>query len=151
MTFLRLTTPVLFVALAFAGCSKADRAATTPPVEAADAPGTHEHDHDFSGAVVAFHDTMAPLWHAEAGDTRTTDTCAAMDDLIVKAEAIEGEPAPDTVTDDEAWQAASRDLTAAARVLAVTCNDTPAEFDATFAGLHEAFHALVKLAPHDES
>lgn len=161
MTLARLTCSALLVVVAGSGCAKADTAPTTAPGDpsSADAtPGTsqpdgepaaghgkHQHDHDFEGAVVSFHDTMAPLWHAAAGEARLADTCAAADALIEHAQAVKSEPAPAEVTDGDAWTAASADLVAGAQFLKITCADTPADFDAAFTALHEAFHALVKL------
>ncbi|MEM6993815.1 MAG: hypothetical protein AAF721_25095 [Myxococcota bacterium] len=142
-----------------AGCSKADRAPTTTPGAATQADANepaaaaHEHEgkheHDFSGSVVAFHDTMAPLWHADAGDARVADTCAAMDDLIGKAQTIRSDAAPDNVADPEAWTAAASELVRVAEALQTTCADSPPDFDKSFEALHEAFHALVKLEGHE--
>jgi len=159
-------------ALCFAvGCSKADRAPTTPPTDAAapdtatpDAPhghehggehggehkGEHKHDHDFAGPTDAFHEAMAPLWHAPAGDARTTDTCAAAPDLVASAEAVAASAAPEKVTDEAAWKAAGAELVGKAQALQATC-EASGDFDGAFTAVHEAFHGLVKLVGHEEA
>ncbi len=150
--------------LSFAGlaCAKADRT-TTPPAEAAatephahETPGAEagaheEHEHDFPASVTTFHDAMSPLWHAEAGETRTQDTCAAIDDMIAKAGAIGEAGVPEKAADQaDAWNSATADLLTKLEALKASCADSPEGFDAGFQGVHEAFHALVKLVGHEE-
>lgn len=157
-TFAALTT----IALTSFACSKADKP-TTPPDDSsategqgehagehAHADGKHEHEHDFPTSVTGFHDTMAPLWHAEAGDARKTDTCAALEDLKTKASAIGEAEVPEKAADQaEAWSSASTELGAKLDALAATCDGTTEEFDAAFHDVHEAFHALVALVGHE--
>jgi hypothetical protein len=80
--------------------------------------------------VSAYHDRLAPLWHAPKGDKRVTDTCAAADDLIKRARD----------TSDAALVTASEDLKA-------TCA-TPdrKDFEAKFSTVHDAFHAVMEKA-----
>jgi len=162
---MRLTAVFPFLAagsIVLLGCSKNDQSSTTP-ADATETPSdsvteTHDghgdghgkHEHDFEGPVDAFHETMAPLWHAQPGEARATDTCAAVGDLISKAEAIEGAEAPEAATDASAWQGAGEGLVAAAQALEKTCNDDPAGFDDSFKAVHEAFHTLVGLVGHGE-
>jgi len=152
--------------LSFAGlaCAKADHA-TNPPVEAtaveghehespaaeADAPAHEEHKHDFPAAVTSFHDAMSPLWHAEAGETRTQNTCAAVDEMIAKAGAIGEAGVPEKAADQaDGWNSATAELVTKLEALKASCADSPDTFDAGFKEVHEAFHVLVKLVGHEE-
>ena len=160
---------LVVVSVAGLACSKADRSTTTPaetsaaPVEGEHADAGHEgmheheggehgqHEHDFPAPVTTFHDTMAPLWHAEAGEARTTDTCAALDDMIAKAGAIGEADVPDKAVEQaDAWKAAAGELVGKLEALKTTCADSPDGFDAGFHEVHEAFHVLVKLVGHEE-
>lgn len=150
------------VVIPFAGlaCAKADHA-TNPPVEApaieaaespaAEAPAHEEHEHDFPASVTSFHDAMSPLWHAEAGETRTQNTCAAVDDMMLKAGAIGEAGVPEKVADHaDGWNGATADLLTKLEALKVTCADSPDAFDAGFKEVHEAFHVLVKIVGHEK-
>ncbi|MFO0631695.1 MAG: hypothetical protein U0168_02460 [Nannocystaceae bacterium] len=145
----------LVLTLGVMACAKKDAAATTtPPGDAAATDGAHahddgakhEHEHEFTGGVKSFHDTMAPLWHAAKDDARVTNTCAAAADLLAKAGAIETEPMPTAATDAAAWKTRGGELTAAAQGLQTSCNGDRKDFEAAFTKLHEAFHALIELA-----
>ena len=147
------------LALSGLACSKADRS-TTPPSETpaaqpaddhAHAEGQHaQHEHDFPPTVTAFHDTMAPLWHAEAGDARKADTCAALPDMQAKAAAIGQAEVPEkAAAQSEAWTTASTELGTKLDALATSCDGPTEAFDAAFHDVHEAFHALVALVGHE--
>ena len=155
---------VLLISFAGLACAKADHG-TTPPVEApvAEAPAHEspaaesgeaaheEHEHDFPAAVTSFHDAMSPLWHAEAGETRTKDTCAAVDDMIVKAGAIGEAGVPEKAADQaDGWNSAAAELVTKLEALKASCADSPDTFDAGFKEVHEAFHVLVKLVGHEQ-
>jgi hypothetical protein len=144
---------ILVLALALAGCSKKDGAApsTNPePAATGDATkpaGEPAHEHGFEGAVKSFHAVLSPLWHAEAGEQRTNDTCTAAADLVTKAGAIEAEPVPAAAGGkDDAWKAQATALTTAAKELQTVCSGDRATFDATFSTMHDAFHALIEIA-----
>ena len=102
------------------------------------------HEHKFEGAVAEYHDLLAPLWHAEAGEARIDDTCAAVDDLIAKAQAVGGEATPEAASSEDNWKAKAEGLVATSEALKATCEGERAEFDASFEALHEAFHALIE-------
>lgn len=157
---------LVVLVLSFVGlaCAKADRP-PTPPVEApgaeghahenpdaeAGVPAHEEHEHDFPASVTTFHDTMAPLWHAEAGEPRTKDTCAALDDMIAKAGSIGEAGVPEKAADQgDAWNSAATELVTKLEALKATCTDSPDGFDAGFKEVHEAFHVLVKLVGHEK-
>lgn len=99
----------------------------------------------------AFHDVLAPRWHAPAGPQRVKDTCAAVGDLGKDADAIAKATPPRTANADT-WTAATRQLVAAVGELAQVCGqgEQPAGFDDTFGKVHAAFHALLAAAGEDE-
>lgn len=167
-----LGSSVLATLVTLPGCSKSDQASATPAdatepaaaTEGAASPdgdqghqghgdghhmehGQHAH-HDFPPAVDAFHEVLQPLWHAEAGDARVADTCAATADLLDKADAIVFADAPEGTSDADAWKTNATALTSALQALDETCKDDPASFDASFKGVHDAFHELVALIGH---
>jgi hypothetical protein len=143
---------ILVLALALAGCSKKDAEPTTNPEPTATTDetkpaGEPAHEHHFEGAVESYHAVLSPLWHAEAGEQRTHDTCAAAADLVAKAGAIEAEPVPAAAGGKEdAWKANAAALTAASKELETVCAGDRATFDATFGTLHDGFHALIEVA-----
>ena len=143
------STLALSLLFAIVGCQKADRPETATPAEAQ--PEAHEqHEHDFPTTVTAYHDQMSPLWHAEAGDARRDNTCAAVGDLIAKAEAIVSGDVPEAAAGDaDAWAEQANGLVAATKELETVCADNPEKFDETFHALHEAFHGLVGLVGHE--
>lgn len=158
------TLAVLVMSFAGLACAKSDRA-TTPPMDApaaeeqaqepaaaeAGASAHEAHEHDFSASVTSFHDAMSPLWHAEAGEARTKDTCAAVDDMIVKAGAIGESSVPQKAADQaEVWNSAAAELVTTLEALKASCADSPDGFDAGFKEVHEAFHVLVKLVGHEK-
>lgn len=103
------------------------------------------HDHDFPPAMGAFHDVLKPLWHAEQGAQRLTDTCAKISDLRDAAQGIYDAGAPEGA-DAEAWEAAHADLAVSVDKLENTCNDEPGAlepFQKSFQRVHDAFHALM--------
>src|SRR5215213_7130056 len=67
------------LALATIACGGAQPAAPAPPAanEQHEIAG-EEHHAGTAPAISAFHDVLAPLWHADAGAMRTDDTCAAI-------------------------------------------------------------------------
>lgn len=159
---MKLSTALVSLAassLMLAACSKTDQP-TTSPDDATASPsepaahdgdhGKHAHEHGFEGPVDEFHAMMAPLWHAPVGEARTTDTCAAVGDMIAKAEAITAADAPEAASDADAWRTSGEALVAAAKKLESTCQAGPDGFDGAFEALHEAFHGLVALVGHQE-
>lgn len=159
---MKLSTVLVSLAassLLLTACTKTDQptaspddATASPSEPAADGAGhgEHAHEHDFKGPVDEFHELMAPLWHAPAGEARTADTCAAVGDMIAKAEAIGAAEVPEAASDAEGWRTNGEALVAAAKALDATCKDAPEGFDAGFEALHEAFHGLVALVGHEE-
>jgi hypothetical protein len=123
-----------------AACGGAPAAPATPT--GAEAGEHRHHDHDGKGKdhddgaqpapVRAFHEALAPLWHADKGPERVAKTCAEAPALKAKAEAT-----------------SNADLVAATVALVAECDKAGRpEFEARFAAVHERFHALAKHAEH---
>jgi len=96
--------------------------------------------------IAKFHDVLAPRWHAEKGDKRMKDTCAAIPDFTAGVTAI-ATAVPPAGTDTTAWTDGAGKLAAAVTALDDTCkrNDATA-FEGAFQSVHESFHGLMGLA-----
>ena len=173
MKTLGITTKALVLAagLAIAGCGGSDGGGAAEPVVPTtdDQPhdGVDEHadhhegeqheEHQLPPAMTAFHDIMAPLWHANEGEQRVADTCAKLPDMVDGVEAISDEGAPEGTPAVDAWLAAVSDLSSQLETLQQVCEGGPpstaegsypaegslAEFQAEFTGVHDAFHAVM--------
>ena len=108
----------LVLALALSACG----GKSPPPPSAAPA----------KDAVAAFHDILAPLWHAEEGPQRVRDTCNAVAEMQTRAQAIA----------DARKDQASASLVQAVTELGKECGGGQAEFSEKLAAVHEAFHAV---------
>jgi hypothetical protein len=134
--------------------SAADGAAATEGHEAAEAHGGHEgheagdHHHGAPGGPIdKFHEQLAPLWHAPESPKRVADTCAAAATLhglandIVMARAGAG-TAP-------GYLDATHALVDAVAAMHKECGTADRKnFNAKFAAVHEAFHAVAERAAH---
>ena len=99
------------------------------------AQGNHEkHAHSFTKDVDAFHEVLAPLWHAKAGKARSQKVCAQTDKLATLARDISG---GDT-----------KPLVESIATLKEQCQAGPTRIDAAFAKVHEAFHRLDQHEEH---
>lgn len=96
--------------------------------------------------VEAFHEALAPRWHAEPGEQRMADTCAAVPELRSRADAIVAAPVP-AGRDAAAWELGGKQLAEAAAALEAPCqaNDAAA-FEAAFTQVHERFHGVLEAA-----
>jgi hypothetical protein len=123
-------------------------AACGPKAEPAK-PTTEQHDHDemanMPPAVAKFHDVLAPHWHADKGDKRMADTCAAMPDFTAGITAIATAESPKAV-DTTAWTDATGKLAEAVSFMGDVCtrHDAP-NFDEAFEDVHRSFHHLLGL------
>src|SRR5690606_160573 len=126
------------LALAACGGSQSTKPATHPAEAGADpgeekAPAAHgkEAHEQLPPQVKAFHDVLAPLWHAEKGPKRTSDTCKSVGELKMAALAIEDAPVPEEAASDaEGWKKDARALTASVGGLEGSCNqDGNPEFE----------------------
>jgi hypothetical protein len=103
----------------------------------------------------AFHDVMAPNWHAAHGDKRMADTCASVPTLTTDGAALAAAKLPEG-GDAAKWSAGGTALTAAVADLKTKCDAKDgAAFEASFEGVHKAFHGMMEAAGmmhdmHDE-
>lgn len=137
------------IALLLVGCGSSEPATTTAaPAKEAGAPaaehGTDEH-HRLTPELQAFHDQLAPRWHAAKGEERRKDSCAAMPEFKTRAAAVQSAAAPATV-DAAAWQKAGADLVDTVSKLETACGSSDAAaFDAAFEVVHTSFHHAMEL------
>ena len=149
------------------GCTKkSDAPAPAPTDDKAVKPGQNdkpgptdkkrgpdmEREAGMPAEVAKFHDLIKPLWHADLGDKRTADTCAALPAIQAQADAVAKAPAP-PAADATKWAAATKELVDAAAAMKDPCDkkDTAA-FEPAFKRVHEGFHGLLAASgtPHDE-
>lgn len=145
---LRTLTVTLLLA---AACGGKDKAApgTTTTTATLPGDGTHEgadHHAGMPAEMTRFHEVLRPNWHAEAGATRMTSTCAAIPQFQTESEAV-AKATPHIAANADTWTASTRALVAAVADLAAACKSTAVEpFEAAFTRVHDAFHALMKQA-----
>jgi hypothetical protein len=149
---MRLLTLALALTSLLAACGGSEPRATGDTAPAAPAasqpepaPAGGEHP-QLSPELDAFHDALAPRWHAEPGPARTRDTCAAVPEFRTRASAVKGAGAPAGAA-STAWSEAGARLEKAVADLDAACRapDAPG-FDAAFAAVHDAFHHAMELA-----
>jgi cytochrome c556 len=100
--------------------------------------------------IAKFHDTLAPRWHAEPGQQRMADTCAAIAQFRADADAIAASQAP-SGGDAAAWSAGGKQLTEAVAALEKICQaKDAAAFEPAFERVHTAFHGLMAASGHGE-
>ena len=106
----------------------------------------HEHG-GLPAEVVAFHDVMSPLWHADPGEKRQGDTCSAMPSFVSASTNVASSKSPEGV-DAAGYQAGVEGLVAAVTDLETTCGNPErvGMFDSSFTDVHDAFHALMKAS-----
>lgn len=105
----------------------------------------HGH-HDFPTAVAGFHDVMAPLWHAPAGEQRNKNICAQYPDLVKKAKKIRSADVPKKVN-PAAWKKAIKDLRTVLTPIEKHCAEGRSP-EYALANVHHGFHELVRLVGH---
>ena len=89
-----------------------------------------QHPHAFARDVDALHAALAPLWHAQPGKERARNVCTQVERLDGLAREIRS-------GDTKAMLASIAGLKA-------QCLANPAEIDAAFAKVHDAFHDLAE-------
>jgi hypothetical protein len=141
----RTLTFTLLLAAACGGKDKAAPASPTPmPGSGQHADG--EHHANLPPDVNAFHELLRPLWHAEMGDKRRADTCAAAPQMTSNADAI-GKSVPPQTANADRWTAATKGLVEAVPALDAACKSgDAAKFETAFSGVHDAFHALMQAS-----
>lgn len=107
-----------------------------------------EHEHEMANLTPelhAFHELLAPRWHAAEGSARMTDTCGAAAQLETAAKTVAAATAPAGAGSD-AWTAATTRLVGAVAELETACKSPDlAGFDAAFSHVHEAFHGAMAV------
>lgn len=125
---------ILLLSVLLGACGSSQPAAETTPPPKADEHEGHEEHGDMPAEVQAFHDVLAPLWHAPEGAERTAKTCDSTGALEEKAVAIEA-----------VWKTEGKELHDSVKALAEECaRDGRPEFQTRFAAVHTAFHALAE-------
>jgi hypothetical protein len=145
-----IRTLTLAIVLAAAACGgKKSAPATTTTTQTAEggdgqqAAGEHA---DMPAEMTKFHDVLAPRWHAEKGPKRMADTCAAVSEMKVVADAI-AKATPPTKANADTWTAGTRALVASVAELEPVCKANDAtKFEAAFHHVHESFHGLMAAA-----
>ena len=103
--------------------------------------GEHKNHAAFTGGMKAFHDVLAPAYHAEKGPARDDKTCAGVPAMKDAAGKIATEPKGDP----GAWKAKSDALTQQVDGLGAACASTPrGDISAKLETVHDAFHALIE-------
>jgi hypothetical protein len=131
-------TALLLAALALLGCAK-DKPKGEGKKDPAPAAGAEP--------LRAFHEVLAPIWHAEEGPQKITDACDAAERMIARAGDLVGAPPPAGAQgNEEAWRTTTKSLVNAAQGLKTACaaDGRPAVPEALRA-VHEAYHMLVKI------
>jgi hypothetical protein len=108
-----------------------------------------EHDEmmkTMPAAMSKFHDVLAPRWHAAQGPQRITDTCGALREFHVDADAL-ATSTPPTTANADTWTTGTKALVGAVSELDASCSaNDAAQFETAFAKVHDAFHALMAAA-----
>ena len=120
---LRSASLFLFAVAACGGGTKTAAPTTTAPAPASKA------------SIDAFHEELAPLWHAPESPERTEKTCAAVPSLESKAQEI-----GDAL------------LVESIHALGAECAGDRAAFQPKFSTVHDAFHAAMEKSgvAHEE-
>lgn len=134
-----MRTIIMLVAAALVACGGSQ--ATTPKHQA-------EHHGSLPPSVNAFHELLAPLWHADPGEKRATDTCAAIEDLRQRAaDIVVAETPPAAAGDEAGYRDATSELVHTVVQLGETCGaDGKPGFDDQLAAVHTAFHVVMEKA-----
>ena len=140
---------VLAFVVAALGCGGKSKPATST-VEHADHMEGKDHHAGQPAEVAAFHDRLAPLWHAEANQARTDGTCGAIGDFEQLLGNLERAAAPETV-DAVAWGERLGALRESIGAMGEDCaNNQAGAFEAKFETVHNSYHALIEHLPHGD-
>jgi hypothetical protein len=140
----RFATLMCLLVAAACGSSEPAPGATTPAAGEA-GEGQADHHHELTPELDAFHELLAPLWHADKGEARRSKTCSSMPDFKTKAAAVKGAAAPASV-DAAAWTGAGGELEAAVSGLETACAGADlAAFEPAFEAVHTKFHGAMEL------
>jgi hypothetical protein len=135
------------VAAAVPACGGTSKpASSTATSQPAGNPG-EPHEHSFPAEMGAFHDKLAPLWHADSGQARIDQTCAATGELDALAAGVKNAAPPQGVDPARYGERAGALSDSIVKLSAACGSADRATFDADFGGVHSAFHALIELLP----
>jgi hypothetical protein len=127
----------LAIVLVLASCG------SKPPAEPAAAPTQKQ---TLPPELEKFHAVLEPHWEATPGAQRMKDSCAALPDFQADANDI-AKATPPVGANADTWTTATKQLVDAVADLDAACQTIdPAQFDAAFAKVHDAFHALMTAA-----
>lgn len=135
-----MKTALTFAFVLLAACGGKKAAEPTTATKTADEHGTMMPE------IAKFHEVLSPLWHAEKGPKRMTDTCGAVPQFRTDADALVAVAAP-AGADAAAWTTKTKELGDAVGALDVACkaNDA-AVFEPAFEHMHTGFHAVLDLS-----
>ena len=96
----------------------------------------------------AFHDMLAPLWHA-VGPTRMQQVCGSHSELSTRVAAVRKAGSPGDL-DQSAWNASLQKIEKSLAAMKGPCggSDTT-KFESAFADVHWAFHDYMDLVVGD--
>lgn len=93
----------------------------------------HHHQHRFARDVEAFHDVLAPVWHAHPGPERLQVACGKADSMLDLAKAIRSTDA--------------HDLAVAVATFKAKCLADRESAEPALGAVHDAFHGLIERKP----
>lgn len=108
-----------------------------------DGHGEHHEHAELPPSVSAFHDVLAPAFHADPGPGRAQAACDAHETFDTRAAAVRDAGAPEGV-DADAYAQAAGGLVAASAELTRVCGEGTDGAEAALDSLHGAFHAVVE-------
>lgn len=142
------TLTLAFLVFAAACGGKDKGSATTATEQHGEHSGEHGGGmhHELTPELKGFHDVLQPLWHAPQGAQRIADTCASIEKLRMAADTV-ATATPPVAANADTWTAGTRALVTAVAGLEKECTEKdPGRFEAAFAKVHDAFHALMEQA-----
>ena len=105
--------------------------------------GEHGEHAELPPTVSAFHDVLAPAFHADPGPGRAQAACDAHETFDERAAAVRDAGAPEGA-DADAYAQAAAGLVAASAELTRVCGEGTEGAEAALDSLHDAFHAVVE-------
>jgi hypothetical protein len=136
----------IFVLAFLIACGSKQPAPTGPTSGAAGETEGSAHPMQMPTEMQAFHDVLAPRWHAAQGPQRMKDTCDAIAQFQSTADAL-GKATPPTNANADTWTNSTRALVASVGDLATACQGgNLGAFETAFTTVHENFHALMAAA-----
>jgi hypothetical protein len=141
-----MKTAFAFALILAAACGNKSSQPAKPAGEA------HAEHGQMMPEIAKFHDVLAPRWHADKGEKRMTDTCAASAEFHAGADALAKAQLPATA-DRAKWDAGAKELSESVGALDASCSaKDAAAFELAFAKMHTNFHALMETSGggHDE-